>query len=176
MYSGLVLSCLFQLSFSGPSMSTLNSQYVVTCSLNMILQIKKEIKQSRVRVTSKVFLCLESINFFRERNTRLSFIYPLKLVNFARSHSSISDPCLCWAWVYEHFLQVVDLINDSTSDVRPEVLISATAVGFYGISPNSTLCWKHLSIRKGITFILKACILLKNILCQHFLSDSLLLT
>ncbi|XP_071935362.1 epimerase family protein SDR39U1 homolog, chloroplastic-like [Coffea arabica] len=45
-------------------------------------EIKKEIKQSRIRVTSKV----------------------------------------------------VDLINDSTSDVRPEVLISATAVGFYGTS------------------------------------------
>lgn len=31
-------------------------------------------------------------------------------------------------------LKVVDLINDSPDGVRPTVLVSATAVGYYGLS------------------------------------------
>lgn len=31
------------------------------------------------------------------------------------------------------FIKVVDSINSSTSDARPKVLVSATAVGYYGM-------------------------------------------
>ncbi|KAM7263996.1 hypothetical protein ACFE04_001679 [Oxalis oulophora] len=68
-------------------------------------EVKKEIKQSRVKVTSKVsHLLYTSAAIMRIDSASV----------FARS--------------------VVELINDSPPEARPTVLVSATAVGYYGTS------------------------------------------
>lgn len=89
--------------------------YPALISFACFLQIKKEIKDSRVRVTSKV-------------STHYSFdcsSYWLVIL----IHNSFFF-LLCG-----NFIKVVELINNSPLDARPTVLVSATAVGYYGLSP-----------------------------------------
>lgn len=36
-------------------------------------------------------------------------------------------------WLFQLIMKVVDIINDSQDDVRPKVLVSASAIGYYGL-------------------------------------------
>lgn len=47
---------------------------------------------------------------------------------------SINNPCpWLFSWPFHLIVKVVDLINNAPDAVRPTVLVSATAVGYYGL-------------------------------------------
>lgn len=45
---------------------------------------------------------------------------------------------LFYTWSFLLMVKVVGLINDAQDDVRPTVMVSATAVGYYGLCLNLT--------------------------------------
>lgn len=105
------------------------------------LQIKKDIKQSRIRVTSKasvLFILFTVVCVSQNIQTKVfSFIIEFWNDAILRKVMRIRDFSILF------FLKVVDLINNSRPEVRPTVLVSATAVGYYGtfLAQNFELCF-----------------------------------
>jgi hypothetical protein len=50
-------------------------------------------------------------------------------------------------WPFQLIVKVVDLINDAPDAVRPTILVSATAVGYYGLHLAPTFLFFYSTIR-----------------------------
>lgn len=114
----------------------------------IVLQIKKEIKESRVRITSKVTtvspLPISTYCDQPKLSSSIIFIFLINQTKFfyywcKKWQESTSSLFWLFIWLFQLIMKVVDIINNSQDEVRSTVLVSASAIGYYGSCPSQFL-------------------------------------